>query len=249
MNKPRYILTAALAAFCLAASSFAATGDIPYSQQGTNGQNVGHVWNGTGFVYVNSGGGTSSVSTNVLTNNGSGTLTTLTVSSNATVNSLQVGTDLSGQGTLSFTDSSGSTLTSITASYGQVDLPAVVIGQANINTDGSAAFGGGPCGANWVSIDALGNLGVNGASTLTQIVIPPDGGNSGTVTLLAGSAVYTNTATITESCVVIVSMKTPSGTPGIYAPLAHAGTGTISFSGLPTDNSTYNWAIVNCTNN
>jgi hypothetical protein len=244
MNKPRYILTAALAAFCLAASSFAATGDIPYSQQGTNGQNVGHVWNGTGFVYVNSGGGTSSVSTNVLTNNGSGTLTTLTVSSNATVKSLQVGTDLNAPSTLYFTDGSGSTLTSISAYYGLLVLPQVNIGNAYIYSDGSAVFGAGP----GLAIDPHGNLDVNGASTLTQIVIPPNGGHSGTVTLLAGSAVYTNTATITGSCVVIVSMKTPSGTPGIYAPLAHAGTGTISFSGLPTDNSTYNWAIINCTN-
>jgi hypothetical protein len=69
-SKSRAVIV--LLAFLLIASScFGAMGDIRYSQIGASNTVVGGVWNGTGYLYINSAGATSIVSTSVLTNAGS----------------------------------------------------------------------------------------------------------------------------------------------------------------------------------
>ena len=67
---------------------------------------------------------------------------------------------------------------------------------------------------------------------------------SGTVTLASGAATVATTAAVAGDWVGS-SLKTSSGTPGTYAPDGYvASTGTITFSGLATDNSTYTWWLV-----
>jgi hypothetical protein len=66
---------------------------------------------------------------------------------------------------------------------------------------------------------------------------------SGTVTLSSGTGTITSSA-ITASSVILLSLKTSSGTPGAYLPLTTVSTGTCVVSGLSTDNSTYNWGEI-----
>ena len=68
-------------------------------------------------------------------------------------------------------------------------------------------------------------------------------GASGTVTLASGAATITSTA-ITTSSVIMFSLKTSSGTPGIYMPGSTVSAGSAAVTGLATDNSTYNWAMI-----
>lgn len=64
---------------------------------------------------------------------------------------------------------------------------------------------------------------------------------SGTVILASGVGTVTSTA-ITINDIVVLTLKTSSGTPGTYPPLAAVSAGSIAITGLATDNSTYNWA-------
>ena len=70
------------------------------------------------------------------------------------------------------------------------------------------------------------------------------GTSSGTVTLTAGSGTITSAA-ITTSSVIILSLKTSSGTPGLYMPGSTVSSGSATVTGLATDNSTYNYAVLN----
>jgi len=63
---------------------------------------------------------------------------------------------------------------------------------------------------------------------------------AGTVTLSSGAATITSSA-IDANTVIVLSLKTSSGTPGTYMPRANVGSGSATVAGLPTDNSTYNW--------
>lgn len=71
------------------------------------------------------------------------------------------------------------------------------------------------------------------------------GANSlaGTVALSSGSATITSTA-IDTNTVIVFSLKTSSGTPGLYQPLATVGSGSATVTGAITDNSTYNWVAL-----
>jgi hypothetical protein len=67
--------------------------------------------------------------------------------------------------------------------------------------------------------------------------------NAGTFALTAGSATVSNTG-ITANSVVVASLKTSGGTPGIYAPLITLTPSTgFTATGLATDTSTYNYVV------
>lgn len=69
-------------------------------------------------------------------------------------------------------------------------------------------------------------------------------GSAGTFTLATGTATVSNTS-ITANSVVVCSVKTSSGTLGLYAPLivCTASTGFVA-TGAVTDNSTYNYIVM-----
>ena len=66
---------------------------------------------------------------------------------------------------------------------------------------------------------------------------------SGTVTLSSGTATITSSA-ITAKSVIFFSRVTASGVPAPSQPVATVSAGSATVSGLPTDNSTYNWAMI-----
>ena len=70
------------------------------------------------------------------------------------------------------------------------------------------------------------------------------GTSAGTVTLTSGGGTITS-ALIATTSVVVLSLVTSSGTPGTYTPLTKANNGSATITGLSTDNSTYNWRVIN----
>ena len=108
----------------------------------------------------------------------------------------------------------------------------------NLQIAGSSSLDSGE-----ITSDGSGNL--TAVSFIGSTFSLKGGSNarSGTVTLASGVGSVTSTA-ITTSDVIVMSLKTSSGTPGTYAPLATVSAGSIAFSGLATDNSTYNWAAL-----
>jgi lysophospholipase L1-like esterase len=110
----------------------------------------------------------------------------------------------------------------------------------NINSSGAISLCQG--------ITNTGTLTTNGnvvCNTAPGTLLLKGGGNaaSGTVTLSSGTGTITSSA-ITASSVILLSLKTSSGTPGAYLPLTTVSTGTCVVSGLSTDNSTYNWGEI-----
>jgi len=63
---------------------------------------------------------------------------------------------------------------------------------------------------------------------------------AGTVTLANGAATITSNA-ITANTVIAFSLKSSSGTPSTYQPLATVSANSAAVTGAATDNSTYNW--------
>jgi hypothetical protein len=66
---------------------------------------------------------------------------------------------------------------------------------------------------------------------------------AGTVTLSSGAGTITSAAISTTSTVILTQV-TASGTAGTYEPLVKAGSGSATVTGLATDNSTYNWRVI-----
>jgi len=63
---------------------------------------------------------------------------------------------------------------------------------------------------------------------------------AGTVTLVAGTATITSSA-IDVNTVIILSLKTSGGTPGLSTPRSDVLSGSATITGAGTDTSTYNW--------
>ncbi|HEY8964982.1 MAG TPA: GDSL-type esterase/lipase family protein, partial [Candidatus Methylacidiphilales bacterium] len=63
---------------------------------------------------------------------------------------------------------------------------------------------------------------------------------AGTVTLSSGAATIASSA-IDANTVIVLSLKTSSGTPGTFAPRTSVAAGSATVTGNAGDNSTYNW--------
>ncbi len=63
---------------------------------------------------------------------------------------------------------------------------------------------------------------------------------AGTVSLSSGTATITSSA-IDTNTVIVLSVKTASGTPGTFMPRTSVGAGSATVTGASTDTSTYNW--------
>jgi len=87
-----------------------------------------------------------------------------------------------------------------------------------------------------------GNLIINTAGKTISI---KGGANaaSGTVTLTSGTATITSSA-ITANSVIFFSRVASGGVPGLSQPVATVSAGSATVTSLPTDNSTYNWAMI-----
>ena len=91
--------------------------------------------------------------------------------------------------------------------------------------------------------NALGIILPGGARSLTGYtfgVVSGSNALAGTITLVAGTATITSTA-ITNSMVIVLSIKTVGGTPGTTTPKVVVAAGSAVVTGLSTDTSTYNW--------
>ena len=80
-------------------------------------------------------------------------------------------------------------------------------------------------------------------STAGGIGLKTTGSNAGTVILASGNGTITSNA-ITATSVIILTMKTSSGTPAPWLPKPTVSTGSATVTGTSTDNSTYNWAVI-----
>lgn len=80
------------------------------------------------------------------------------------------------------------------------------------------------------------------ASLYVQKINVSGGSNTlaGTFTMSSGTASIVSSA-ITTSTVIVTSVKTSSGTLGLYGPEVVVFSGSATVSGAATDNSTYNW--------
>lgn len=99
-------------------------------------------------------------------------------------------------------------------------------------------------GAGVVEIGSSTGAATSGALQLSTIQIT-SGSNklAGTVALSSGAGTITSTA-IDANTVIMLSLKTSSGTPGTYEPRADVTSGSATITGLATDNSTYNWVAL-----
>jgi len=80
------------------------------------------------------------------------------------------------------------------------------------------------------------------ATTAGESLTVKSGTNAlaGTVTLSSGAATITSSA-IDANTVIVLSLKTSSGTPGTYTPRTNVSAGSATVAGVSTDDSTYNW--------
>ena len=96
-----------------------------------------------------------------------------------------------------------------------------------------------------VQLNALTTTGNLTLSTVGKTILLKGGSNaaSGTVKLSGGVGTITSTA-ITANSVIFFSLVTPNGNPSTYQPLATVSAGSATVTSAPTDNSTYNWAMI-----
>jgi hypothetical protein len=92
-------------------------------------------------------------------------------------------------------------------------------------------------------------LGSENGTAFTTYFIASDTGcaisgtGAGTVTLASGVGMITN-ATLSTTSAVLLSVKASSGTLGTYAPEVIVYSGSAAVTGAATDNSTYNYRII-----
>ncbi len=118
----------------------------------------------------------------------------------------------------------------------------------NIDKDGTAflaqgmSMGGSGFGCDYQGNTTTRSLRVNVAGESLTV---ESGSNAmaGTVTLSSGAATITSSA-ITTKAVIILTLVTSSGTPGLAEPRTSVATGSATIAGAATDNSTYNWVAL-----
>lgn len=111
-------------------------------------------------------------------------------------------------------------------------------GTAKFNTTGSGATTLG----NSAGVTIVGDVAL---STAGKTVSVKSGANAlaGTVTLSGGAGTITSTA-IDVNTVIVMTVKTVSGTVGDHLPSVSVAAGSATIDGSSSDNSTYNWVAL-----
>ena len=169
--------------------------------------------------------------------------------SGGTVNLHNIRIDTSGTSSYDAVTVSGGTLNlsgcSVTSNAAKKDInrtagTANVINGRGTNADGTFVTSG------TVNYDSETFNGDIQTGTIGKTLKIKSGTNAkaGTFTLSSGAATVSNTS-ITANSVVMCSVKTSSGTPGIGSPeiVLNSGTG-FTATGATTDNSTYNFIVL-----
>lgn len=143
-------------------------------------------------------------------------------------------------GTLAYASSIASFSTGQLKSTVATGTPPLVVASttnvANLNASSLA-------GATFAAPGAIGSTTPAAGSFTVLSVKSGTNALAGTVTLASGNGTITSTL-IDANTVIVFSLKTSSGTPGLYQPLAAVGAGSATVTGLATDNSTYNWTAI-----